>query len=67
MDHSHIIKVKKYEAHCVSEGMELLPLSVDTFGGWHKVALETQAKLGPQLNRVMGGTRVRRSDTSDRG
>ena len=34
--------------------MELIPLAVDTFGGWHKVALETLAKLGRQLARVVG-------------
>ena len=29
-------------------------MAVDTFGGWHKVALGTLAKLGHQLSRVVG-------------
>ena len=36
------------------EGMDFIPLAVDTFGGWHKMALETIAKLGRQLARVVG-------------
>ena len=34
--HSHSAKGRKYEARCEAEGMEFLPLGLDTFGGWHK-------------------------------
>ena len=49
-------KVRKYEPRwrCTAEGMEFVPLALDTFGGWHKVVLETLAKLGRQLARVVG-------------
>ena len=52
--HSHAAKVKKYEACCTAEGMMFLLLAVETFSGWHKVALETLAKLGCHLARVVG-------------
>ena len=50
----HAAKVRKYETRCNSQVMEFVPLAVDTFGGWHKVALQTLAKLGRQLARVVG-------------
>jgi hypothetical protein len=33
---------------------EFVPLAMDTFGGWHKVALQTLIKLGQQLARMVG-------------
>ena len=38
----------------MAEGMEFIPLTVNMFVGWHKVALETLVKLGRQLARVVG-------------
>ena len=38
----------------IADGMEFIPLNVNMFVGWHKVALETLAKLGRQLARVVG-------------
>ena len=52
--HSHSIKVKKYEARCEAEGIIFVPLALDTFGGYHRVALEAIGKLGRQLARVVG-------------
>ena len=63
--HSHGVKVRKYEERCNAEGMEFVPLAVNTFGGWHKVALQTLAKLGRQLERVLWvGPRMILSGTS---
>ena len=47
-------KVRKYKERCSTDGMEFVLLAVDTFGGWHKVALEMRAKLGCHLAREVG-------------
>jgi hypothetical protein len=52
--HAHEAKVRKYGDRCATEGIEFVPLAVDSFGGWHEVALETLTKLGRQLARVVG-------------
>ena len=44
MAQSHSAKVRKYKAGWEAEGMEFIPLAVDTVSGWHKVALETLAQ-----------------------
>ena len=49
----HSIKVKKYESLFEAEGMAFVPLAVDTFERWHRVALEAIGKLGRQLARVV--------------
>ena len=45
------VKVRKYKERCSTK---FVLLAVDTFGGWHKVALEMRAKLGCQLAREVG-------------
>merc|ERR1712209_259230 len=52
--HAHKEKLRKYEARCSAEAITFLPLAVDTFGGWHKVGLNTITRLGRQLARNLG-------------
>jgi hypothetical protein len=52
--HTHEAKVRKYGDRCATEGLDFVPLAVDSFGGWHEVALQTLTKLGRQLARVVG-------------
>jgi hypothetical protein len=52
--HAHNGKLRKYEERCAAEGLVFVPLAVDSFGGWHAVALDTITKLGRQLARVVG-------------
>ena len=52
--HAHEAKVRKYGDRCATEGLDFVPLAVDSFGGWHEVALQTLTKLGRQLARVVG-------------
>ena len=47
-------KLRKYEARCSAEAITILPLAVDSFGGWHKVGLKTITRLGRQLARSLG-------------
>ena len=47
-------KLRKYEARCSAEAITILPLAVDSFGGWHKVGLKTITRLGRQLARNLG-------------
>lgn len=44
----------KYSDRCEAEGIEFIPLIVDTFGGWHKESLEVVSKLGRQVSRQTG-------------
>ena len=44
----------KYSDWCEAEGIEFIPLIVDTFGGWHKESLEVVSKLGRQVSRQTG-------------
>ena len=59
-------KLRKYEARCSAEAITILPLAVDSFGGWHKVGLKTITRLGRQLARNLvkdedeGGSHIRR-------
>jgi hypothetical protein len=46
--------VWKYGDRCAAENLDFIPLAVDSFGGWHEVALATLTKLGRQLARVVG-------------
>jgi hypothetical protein len=52
--HALEAKVRKYGDRCATEGIDFVPLAVDSFGGWHEVALQTLTKLGQQLARVLG-------------
>jgi hypothetical protein len=54
VQHAHNTKVQKYSDRCAGEGLEFIPMAVDTFGGWHEVALQAITKLGRQLARVVG-------------
>ena len=49
MEHAHKAKLRKYE-----EAITFIPLTVDTFGGWHKMGLATIIKLDRQLARNLG-------------
>ena len=51
VQHSFNIKMGKYSNRCEAEGIEFIPLIVDTFGGWHKESLEVVSKLGRQVSR----------------
>ena len=51
VQHSFNIKMGKYSDRCEAEGIEFIPLIVDTFGGWHKESLEVVSKLGRQVSR----------------
>ena len=48
-------KLRKYEARCSAEGLAYVPLVVDTFGGWHPLALETIGRLALELARATHG------------
>ena len=48
------IKMSKYDERCAAEGIMFIPLAVDSFGGWHGVALDVFSKLGRQLSRQLG-------------
>ena len=37
-----------------AEGIAIVPLAVDTFGGWHGAALDFLSKLGRQVARQVG-------------
>ena len=52
--HAHKEKLRKYEARCSAEAITFLHLAVDSFGGWHKVGLQTITRLGRQLARNLG-------------
>ena len=54
VQHAHEAKGRKYGDRCSQEGLNFVPLAVDTFGGWHKAALEILSKLGRQLARANG-------------
>ena len=54
VNHAHDGKVRKYGVRCTAENLVFAPLAVDSFGGWHKEALELLSKLGRQLARVVG-------------
>jgi hypothetical protein len=54
VEHAHNLKSRKYADRCAAEGLEFVPMAVDSFGGWHSVALQTITKLGRQLARVVG-------------
>jgi hypothetical protein len=54
VESAHNDKVRKYQERCSQEGIEFVAMAVDTFGGWHPVALKTLTKLGRQLARVSG-------------
>ena len=54
VQHSFNIKMGKYSDRCEAEGIEFIPLIVDTFGGWHKESLEVVSKLGRQVSRQTG-------------
>ena len=43
-----------FRDRCEAEGIEFIPLIVDTFGGWHKESLEVVSKLGRQVSRQTG-------------
>merc|ERR1712215_448722 len=44
-------KVTKFGALCTSEGLAFFPLTVNTFGSWHKHLLAVITKLGTQQAR----------------
>ena len=54
VEHAHDAKVRKYGERCQAEGLEFIPLAVDTLGGWHPKALEVISRLGRQLARNVG-------------
>ena len=48
-------KLRKYEARCSAEGLAYIPMAIDTFGGWHQLALETIGRLSQELARATDG------------
>ena len=54
VQHSFNLKVRKYSERCEAEGLQFIPIIVDTFGGWHKDSLEALSKLGRQVGRQTG-------------
>ena len=50
VEQAHLWKL----ARCKAEDLAFLPFAVDTFRGWHPVALATITKLGRQLARNVG-------------
>ena len=54
VEHSHNVKVRKYEERCAAEGISFVPLAVDTLGGWHPSALPIITRLGRQVASNVG-------------
>ena len=54
MEHVANNKVRNYRDCCAREGIAFLPMTVDSFGGWHKAALAAFTRLGRQLARTLG-------------
>ena len=40
---------------CLAEGLVYVPMAIDTFGGWHQLALETIGRLSLELARTTDG------------
>ena len=38
-------KLRFYAARCEAEGLAYMPVAIDTFGGWHSLALETITRV----------------------
>ena len=51
---AHAAKLRKYSERCLAEGLDFIPLAVDTLGGWHPKALEVITRLGRQLASNVG-------------
>ena len=45
-------KVRFYAARCEAQNLAYVPVAIDTFGGWHSLALETINKLSQELARA---------------
>ena len=41
-----------YAARCQAESLAYVPVAIDTFGGWHSLALETINRLSQELARA---------------
>ena len=54
VQHSFNLKVRKYSERCEAEGLQFIPIIVDTFGGWHKESLP------PSLEGRLAGRQGRR-------
>ena len=52
--HAYGRKMRQSWDPCHQEGIEFVPLPVETFGGWHQVALKVLNKLGRQFARHIG-------------
>ena len=48
-------KLSRYHNVCQAEGIEFLPVVVETLGGWHKDGVEVISKLARQLASHTGG------------
>ena len=44
----------QYFRRCESQGIEFVPLVVDTFGGWHEASIAAIKRLGKQVGRAVG-------------
>ena len=45
-------KVRFYSARCEAENLAYVPVAIDTFGGWHSLALEAINRLSQELARA---------------
>ena len=50
-------KLSRYHNVCQAEGIEFLPVVVETLGGWHKDGVEVISKLARQLASHTGGAK----------
>ena len=48
-------KLRNYGARCQAAGLVYVPVTIDTFGGWHSLALETIGRLSQELARATDG------------
>ena len=52
MEEAAARKLRFYAARCEAAGLAYVPVAIDTFGGWHSLALETIGKLSQELARA---------------
>ena len=52
VDRAVATKLRHYADRCEAEGLAYIPLAIDTFGGWHPLALQTIGRLALQLARA---------------
>ena len=54
-DKRHKEKLSRYFENCAQEGIQFLPVVIETLGGWHPEAVNVLSKLAKQLASYTGG------------